>query len=138
MASMEGLGRVFNVIPIAAGKSVSLKEASGVTFVVTGGDTFTVKSQPSSGGTATNLPVVTRYYTNTATDGSAKWVLATQAAGAAVTIASGSAAIFIGADDLPAGAEYVEVTAAASGLVHAVVHDLLVQRDPANLAALSI
>lgn len=135
--AIEGLGRVINVIPIAAGKSVSLKDAQGVTFVVTGADTFTVKSQPSSAGAATNLAVITRYYTNTATDGSAKWVLATQAAGAAITLASGAAAFYIDADDLPSTAHYVEVTVGTSGLVTAIVHDLAVQRDPANLAALN-
>ncbi|HEV2375855.1 MAG TPA: hypothetical protein VGS19_27270 [Streptosporangiaceae bacterium] len=135
--AVEGLGRVLNVIPIAAGKSVSLKDAQGVTFVVTGNDTFTVKSQPTAGGSATNLAVVTRYYTATATDGTAKWVLATQAAAATVVIASGAAAFYIDANDLPSAAKYVEVTVGASGLVVAVVHDLEVQRDAANLAALN-
>lgn len=134
---MEGLGRLFNVIPIAAGKSVSLKNAAGVTFICTGADTFTLKSQPTAGGTATNLATITDYHTNTATDGTAKWADATQAAAAAVTIASGAAAFYVDAADLPAGASYVEVTVGGTGLVTAVVHDLLSQRDPANLAALN-
>lgn len=135
--AIEGLGRVVNAIPIAAGKSVSLKDAQGVTFIVTGADTFTLKSQPTAGGTATNLAIITRYYTNTATDGTAKWVLATQAAGAAITLASGAASFYVDGNDLPAAAKYVEVTVAASGLVFAIVHDLDVQRDPASLAALN-
>jgi hypothetical protein len=135
--AMEGLGRAINVIPIAAGKSVSLKDAEGVTFVVTGNDTFTCKSQPTAGGSATNLATITRYYTNTATDGTAKWVLATQAAAATVTQSSGSTSFYIDAADLPSTAKYVEVTVAASGLVTAIVHDLLVQRDAANVAALN-
>ena len=135
--AMEGLGRLFNVVPIAAGKSISLKDAAGVTFVCTGADTFTVKSQPTAGGTAANLPVITDYYTNTATDGTAKWADASQAAAAAVTIAGGTVAFYVAAADLPAGAAYAEVTVGAAGLVHAIVHDLMSQRDPANLAALN-
>ncbi len=134
---MEGLGRLFNVVPIAAGKSVSLKDASGVTFICTGADTFTVQSQLVAGGTATDLAVITGYHTNTATDGTAKWADASQSAAAAVTIAGGTAGFFIAAADLPAGAGYVEVTPGAAGLVTAIVHDLLTQRDPANLAALN-
>ena len=136
--AIEGGGRVLNAIPIAAGKSVSLKDAQGVTFIYTGNDTFTVKSQPTAGGAATNLATITRYYTNTATDGTQKWVLATQAAAATVVIASGAAMVYIDANDLPSTAKYVETTVAASGLVTAIVHDLLVQRDLANVAALNV
>lgn len=138
MAGMEGLGRLFNVVPIAAGKSVSLRNAAGVTFILTGADTFTVKSQPSAGGSATNLATVTRYYQNTKTDGTGVWSLQTQAAGASVTLSgTQSASVYIDESDLPAAAEYVEVTVAASGLVTAIVHDLQEQRDPANLVALN-
>ena len=135
--AMEGLGRLFNVVPIAASASISLKDASGVTFIVTGGDTFTLNSQPTAGGAATALAVVGRYQTSTATDGSAKWVEATQAAASTVTIASGAAVFYVDMADLPDGADYVEVVPAATGLVTAIVHDLSVQRDPKNLAALN-
>lgn len=134
--AMEGLGRLFNVVPVAAGKSISLKDAGGVTFIATGADTFTVKSQPTSGGSATNLAAISRYYTCTSTGGGAAWVDSGDvAATASVTIASGAVAFYIDADDLPAGAEYVEVTVGASGLVTAITHDLLPQRNPKYLAA---
>ena len=35
---MEGLGRVVNVVPIAAGTLISMKDCAGITFVVTGDD----------------------------------------------------------------------------------------------------
>jgi hypothetical protein len=38
---------------------------------------------------------------------------------------------------LPANAEYLEVGVGASGLVTAILHDLLVQRDPGNLRLLT-
>ena len=41
---MEGLGRVVNVVPIAQGTLISLKDCAGVTFVCTGDDTFTLAS----------------------------------------------------------------------------------------------
>ena len=134
---MEGLGRVVNVVPIAAGTLISLKDAAGVTFVVTGNDTFTLKSAATYNGSVTALATITNYYTNTSTSGAAEWVAASQAAASTVVIASGAASFFVDASDLPAAAEYVEVTVAASGLVMATLHDLLVQRTPPNLRQLS-
>lgn len=135
---MEGLGRLFNVVPIAAGKSVSLQHAAGVTFVCTGGDTFTAKSQASAGGAATNLTAISRYYTSTATDGTAGWTDTGDITPvASVTIASGTAAFYIDAADLPAGSNYVEVTVAATGLVGAIVHDLAIQENPSRLPILN-
>lgn len=135
---MEGLGRLFNVVPIAAGKSISLKHAAGVTFVCTGGDTFTVKSQPSAGGTATALAAITRKYTSSATDGTVAWTDSGDiTAVSAVTIASGMVSFYIDAADLPASASYVEVTVAATGLVMAIVHDLAIQISPNLLPLLN-
>src|SRR5579859_7406 len=136
--AIEGLGRVFNVVPIAAGAGLSLKDCQGVTFVCTGADTFTVTAAATFGGSYTSPGnIITRKQTNTATSGTAAWVEATQAAGNAVTIASGAVAFYIDANDLPAGQRYVKVSVAASGLVTAIFQDLAIQRDPANLAALS-
>jgi hypothetical protein len=136
---MEGLGRVFNIIPVAAGKSVSLKDAQGVTFICYGAnEAFTLNSQPTAGGSATALPVITDYYDEALTDGTDKWTAQTQSAAATITPASSHAvAFYVDAGDLPSGADYVEVVHTSSGLVIAIVHDLLVQRAPANLAALN-
>lgn len=137
--AIEGLGRVINVVPVAESRSISLKDAQGVTFIAYGAaEAVTLKSQPSAGGTATNLATITRYQQSTATNGSAAWTEQTQAAAATVTIPSGGmVAFYVDANDLPANAKYVEVVKTTAALVVAVVHDLLVQRDPANLAALS-
>jgi hypothetical protein len=136
---MEALGRLFNVAPIAAGTLISLKDAAGVTFVCTGNDTFTVKSANTYNGSATALTAITRYYSNTSTAGGAAWTDSGDLANAvsAVTIASGVVVFYIDAADLPAGAEYVEVTVAASGLVQAITHDLLPQRTPKLMRQLS-
>jgi hypothetical protein len=134
----EQSGRLFNAVPIAAGVGISLKDAQGVTFYCTGADTFTVTASATQGGSyATPGNIITRKRTNTSTAGAAKWVSATQAASNAVTIASGAVEFYIDANDMPAGQPYVKVSVAASGLVFAVVGDLLVQRDAALLAALA-
>ena len=136
--AIEGLGRVINCVPIAAGAGLSMKDCQGITFICTGADTFTITSASTFGGTyATPGNIITRKQTNTSTSGTAKWVEATQSASNAVTIASGAVAFYVDANDLPSGNTYVKVSVAASGLVTAILHDLQVQRDPANLAAVS-
>jgi hypothetical protein len=135
---MEGLGRLFNVVPIAAGRGLALNKASAVTFVCTGNDTFTITVAAGFAGSyATPGNIITRVYTNTATNGSAAWVKATQAAANTVVIASGSVAFTVFGSQLPDPKNYVKVSVAASGLVMAILHDLTVQRAPANLAIAS-
>jgi hypothetical protein len=134
---MEGLGRVFNAVPIADAVSLSLKDASGVTYICTGNDTFTITvSDAFAGSFATPGNIITRKFTNTATDGTAAWVAATQSASNAVTISSGTVVFFVSGSMLPDTKDYIKVTASSAGLVTAVFHDLTVQRTPANLAIL--
>jgi hypothetical protein len=145
MALGEGLGRVFDVEPAISQKTtphgVSLKDAAGVTFFCyvpgSNGDTFIVSQSGSHAGTYTAFNPVTRYYTKTALDGTAVWTdsgdLATNLG--TFTISSGSISFYVGADDLPAGSMYVEVTPGTSGIVVAVLHDLEVQRNPKYLRA---
>lgn len=138
MSGQEGLGRRFNVVPVAASVGLSMKQASAVTFICTGTDTFTVTCAAGFAGSyATPGNIITHKYTNTATNGTAAWVEATQSASNAVTIASGSVAFTVTGASLPDLKNYVKVTPSAAGLVTAVFHDLTVQRNPANLPALS-
>lgn len=135
---MEGLGRVFNVVPIAAGVEIDLTNASAVTFVCTGNDTFTITAANSFGGSYSSPGnIVTNKYTNTATNGSAKWVRATQAASNAVTIASGTVAFTVNGSSLADGQTHVKCAVGAAGLVTAIVHDLVTKRAPANLPAVA-
>lgn len=136
MAEMEGLGRLYNIVAIAAGVGISLRDAESIEFICTGNDTFTVTVASSFGGSyATPGNIITRKYTNTSTNGSAKWVKATQSASNAVTISSGTVKFWIGQSQLSDPSLYVKCSAGGSGLVIAVLHDLSVQRGPANLAA---
>lgn len=140
MAGMEALGRVIDVVPIASGAYLSMKNASGVTFVCTGADTFTVREAKDASGTSVqNIGnVITHYYQNTSTVGAAAWTKQTQAAGAAVTQAGAyTTVIEIFASQLDDQFDYIYCHAAAAGLVTAILHDLTVQRSPANLAILA-
>jgi hypothetical protein len=135
MGAMEGLGKEFNIVPIAAGAGLSLRDAGGVTFVCTGNDTFTLTvADTFAGSYATPGNILTKKITNTATNGTAAWVSATQSASNAVTISSGSVAFYVSGDSLPDGKAYVKVSAGGSGLVTAVFHDLTSQRKADNLA----
>lgn len=136
--AIEGLGRVFNVVLIASGAGLSLKNAQGVTFAVSGVDSgVTVTAAATFGGAYTSPGnIITRKQTNTSTNGTAAWVESTQAASNVVVCAAGSTAFYVDANDLPAGQAYVKATAGSTGLITAIFHDLQVQRDAANLVAL--
>lgn len=137
MSAQEGLGRVFNVIPIAAGKGISLKGAAGVTFVTTGSDTFTLTCASTySGSYATPGTIATNVYKNSATDGTAAWVLDNTLISTNTIVTTVATAFYISGVFLPDGKVYVKLSAGGSGLVTAIVHDLTVRRTPPNLALL--
>lgn len=137
MAGMHGLGRVFNVIPIAAGNALKLRGASAVSFVCTGNDTFTLTVASTFGGSyASPGNIITKKWTNTSTNGTAAWVEATQAASNAVTISSGTVVFTVLTSQIADPSAYLKVSAGGSGLVTAVLHDLTVGRKPANLEIL--
>lgn len=145
---MEGLGRLFNIVPTADAVEVSLKDARGVTFVcVQGGasaETFTVQEAQDAAGTgAQNLAVIEHSYNNANVDGSTAWTevdeLSSGSAVAAVSVAIGEVkAIYVSANSLSDGFGYVSCAGGASGLVYAIVHDLAVQRRADLLAALAV
>jgi len=148
VAGMEALGRVCQVIPIAAGKAFKMRNASGVMVVCTGTDTFTVNEATSFGGSYTSVQVIKNVYGSTATDGTAAWTKLTYVNGAtplsAVTIGGGSPTIASAAmlafhvftSELSDPNNYLKITVAASGLVQVVPYDLMAQRAPANLEIL--
>lgn len=135
---METLGRTINVVPIAAGRSLRCDQGAGWTFVCTGADTFTITCAAGFAGSfATPGNILVRYYTNTATNGTAAWVKVTSGTTNAVTIASGTVAFYVDNNSLPDTKNYIKVTQSSAGLVTAIQGDLLPQRNPANLPILS-
>lgn len=142
------------------GKRVSLKNCSGMQVVIfkgaasTGTDpAFTFKEATlDTSGTAQNMATPPAYFykkSAAALAGTETWVkvAATYASGViTLTGEEGNQGIYVFdvlAEDLSAGFPYLEVDSGDAGSVAQVggvlfiAHDLLVERDPANLAALS-
>lgn len=148
---MKALGRILNVIPKASGIHVSLKDASGVTFVCyeDGGAQAIAIKESIAGDGEQALAVVTELYCGNGVGG--VWTRETTDENGA--LGTGDAAIlkkdatlfdaavfYIGADELSDGFDSVEVTIddLANGRCIAIVHDLLVQRAPENLPAAGV
>lgn len=163
--SMEALGRLFDIstgVPVVdlaggaqTGKRVSLKNCGGVTVVLykeagAASEPTTLDLQEhdaASSGTSQDLDVVTHYYLKSATTlaGSETWTKVTQSAASEITPAASDTqqilAFYVDASDLSDGFSYISVntadttTAGQYGGVLYLLHDLHVQRAPANLIA---
>ena len=142
---MEALGREFNVVPVGDGTWVSLKQADAVSFLgylASTGDTFTLQEAKDASGTgAQNLACIANYYTSKG-DGSGVWAKNTQAKAATVVTTSAaaqSAVVFsVSCDSLSDTYQYVKVTSTGAATVTAILHDLKIQRTPANLTAVGV
>jgi hypothetical protein len=153
---VAGIAPVDTQTGAMTGKRVSLKNASGVTVVLykgagTGSDdpVLTFKQHTAaSGGTSANLATIDRYYKKSATTlaGSETWTKTTQTAAATVTLTGeatkqGIYVFEISGSSLSDGYAYFSVDVADTGAAGAqlgatlyLLHDLYVQRTPANLA----
>jgi len=149
MALGEGAGRIFDIEPCIsrnAGnvKCVSLKDYGGVTFTcwvpASGQDTFIVKSATAAvanSGSYTAFNPISRYYNKATQDGTTQWTDSGDLTAnlGTITVLSGTVQFYVGADDLPAGNSYVQVVPGTSGIVTAIMHDPIVQRNPKYLRA---
>jgi hypothetical protein len=136
---MEGLGRLLDVIPIAAGAGFKFRGASAVTFVCTGNDTFTLTVASTFAGSYSSPGnLITHYYQRADTNGTHAWTRQTQAASNAVvqSTAGYTTAFEVLTSWMADPNDYIKVSAGGSGLVMAILHDLTVQRKPANLEIL--
>src|SRR5258708_17305799 len=95
MAGMEGLGRIYNVVPIAAGVGISLKHCSGITFVCTNSAinaVFTVTVAPTFAGTyvapTSSGGIISHYYQSTSQNGSTGFTKGSPTAAHAATPAT--------------------------------------------------
>jgi hypothetical protein len=139
MAGMEGLGRVLDVIPIAAGAGFKFRGASAVLFVCTGNDTFTITASSTFGsGYATPGNLISHFYQRADTNGTHAWTRQTQTASNAVVQSNAgyTTAFEVLTSMLADPNDYIKVSVGGSGLVTAILHDLTVQRKPANLEIL--
>jgi threonine dehydratase len=138
MAGMEGLGRLVDVIPIAAGQGFKFRGASAVLFVCTGADTFTVTVASSySGSYSSPGNILTHYYQRADTNGTHAWTKQTLSASNAITQGSAYTTAFeVLTSMISDPNDYIKVSVGGSGLVTAILHDLVTQRKPANLEIL--
>lgn len=140
---MKGLGKLFNVVAVASGLSVSLKNASGVTFVAKEDTTATVYTftQTVAGASSATILLDPDYYAGGGLGGVWTHVAATGTPANTLTKGVGAGenciCFYVGADELTAGKDSIVCTAGGGTLV-AIVHDLLVQRNPVNLPASAV
>ena len=139
MAGMEALGRLNDAIPIAAGQGFKFRGASGVTFYCTGNDTFTITvASTFAGSYATPGPIINHFYQRADTNGTHAWTRQTQAASNAVVQSNAgyTTAFEVLTSMVSDPSAYIKVSVGGSGLVFACLHDLVVERKPANLEIL--
>ena len=131
---MYALGRVFNVVHEASGVHIPLTNAGAityVTFVAAGTNTATVKE--SVNGASEQALDVTMYPFKGPGIGGTWTAMAEQDDTLTNNDATNDCMVFtIQADTLSEGFNCVEVTMDA-GTCIAIIHDLLSQRNPANL-----
>ena len=138
-ASGVGLGRLFNVIMVATTLDVPLTRASAVTFISFEADGTTIMTVTETDSTAVNseqaldvdfephkIPGIGGTWTAIAEQDS------TVDLGGDAT--NDCLAITVHASQLSDGYDQVQVTS-DGGIMIAIIHDLLVQRAPANLAS---
>lgn len=145
---MDALGNIINVVPVATGKHVSLKNASGVTFILyeDGGAQSTDFKESIAGASEQALTVVNDYYASNGIGG--VWTHETADADATLsndsnfvkkdTTAFDCAVIYIAAEDLSDGFDSVEATIDGAGSCIAIVHGLTAARAPQNLPAAAV
>lgn len=151
MAGMEGLGRVFDVVPVASGVVIGFKNASAISFVATAATTATTSltftaaktfaGTPANFTTANGFGQSTRWYQNTSNAGAAAWTKQTASwASNVLTIGATSgytSVVTIFTSQMADLYQYLICTGTNTGVLTAYLHDLTVQRTPPNLAILA-
>ena len=78
---------------------------------------------------------ISRYYNKALDDGTTQWTDSGDLTAnlGTITVLSGQVSFYVGADDLPSmGDSYVQVAPGTSGIVTAIMHDPVVQRNPGS------
>lgn len=147
----DGLGRVFNVVYTATGVDIPLTKAAAVTFIGfldDGTQTLTFTQTDSTGvNSEADLNIFTvggvtapngesRIYTGPNAGGG--WVDSTASASAdnvadGATATNDTTVVTVRAEQLSDGYDRVQCTSSGAGVVTAILHELAVQRGPANL-----
>ena len=149
MAGMQGLGRVFDVITSASGNYFSIKNASAVSFIVqaSGASSLALVAATTFAATTTanwttanGFGQVGFWYQNTQDNGTGSWskqtsVWTTNSIALAGTTGYMSV-VTVYTSEFADTYCYLKATGTNTSSVTALLHDLTVQRTPANLAIL--
>lgn len=145
MAGMQGLGRVFNVVHDASGNMFTLDDASAVTFVVkaNAASSLAVVAAKTFGGSTTTWTTANGFgqtgfwFQATAANGTVGWTKQTSVwSSNSITLAGTSgyvSVLTIYTSQFADAYQYIQVTGTGTATVVAFLHDLTVQRTPANL-----
>lgn len=138
-ASGEGLGRVFNVVPAASGLTIPMKDCAAVSFVTyeDDGSTILTLTELDSTGTESEqaLAAIAKVHKGPGTGGT--WTAVTQTAASTYDLSddtTNDAVVYtVRAEQLSDGYDSVQCTV-DGGICIALLHDLHIQREGANLA----
>lgn len=137
---MEGLGRVFNVVPVAEDKWIDMTACEAVSFVCVGDEAYTLyEADNTTGAASAALVTVDRYYQGQ-DNGVDTWTEVTQTAASTVdpnNATDDTVVVHVHGSELSSGKTALKVVNTSTGLVTAITHDLKVQRAPQNLPAVS-
>lgn len=138
MPHAKGLGRVLNVVAAASGVHIPLVNARAITYVTfldAGTQIATIKSS-IDGASEAVLDCDVYPHKGPGVGGTWTAMLEQDDTLDLGTDATNDCMVFtIGAEQLPAGHNCVEVTMSGGAVCVAVLHDLAVMRKPANLAS---
>lgn len=134
---MKGLGRVFNVVAAASGVHIPLKQGLAVTYVtyLDAGSQIATLKQSIDGASEAALSV--KGYPHKGPGVGGTWTAMADTEASTFDLAddaTNDCMVFtVGHEQLDDGYNCVEVTV-DGGICVAIIHDLLVQRKPSNLA----
>lgn len=144
----QGLGRVFDVVHDASGNMFSLKGANAVSFIVksSGAASLAVVAAKTFGGSTQNWTTANGYgqtayfFQQAGVDGTHAWTKQTATWTTNSVALAGTtgytSVITVYNTQFADGYAYIQATGTNTTTVIALLHDLAVQRTPANLVKL--
>lgn len=135
---MKGLGRVFNTVAVADGVTIPLTRATAASFItyLDAGTQVATITQVDSTGVLGEIALDCDVYPHKGPGVGGTWTAMAEQDDtlSLATDATNDCMVFtVGAEQLADGYDGVQVTVGGGAVVVAIIHDLMVQRKPANL-----
>lgn len=135
---IDGLGRIFNLIPAASGIHIPMNNADSITFISyeADGSTIMTLNESIAGASEQALVVIDKFWKAPGVGGT--WTEVTQTAASTADLADDATndamVICVHSTELSDGFDSLEVTV-DGGILIAVIHDLSIKRAPDKLAS---